>query len=250
MAKALPKISLNESRDIPFNKLILSQSNVRRIKFGVTIVDLADDIERRGLITGLNVRPQLDADGNETGMFEIPAGGRRYLAIELIVKRKRAVPTVPVPCVVKAANDPVLAEEDSLAENTFREPLHPLDEFRGMQRLRDQGEGEEAIAAHFRVTPAVVKQRLKLASVSPKLHEVYAAGDMTLDHLMAFTISDDHARQEQVWDLLPHSRDQSPQFIKDKLNEDMVPVGDRRVRYIGVDTYFAAGGSAPARDLS
>lgn len=249
MAKALPKISLNESRDIPFNKLILSQSNVRRIKFGVTIADLADDIERRGLITGLNVRPHLDADGKETDMFEIPAGGRRYLAIELLVKRKRAAATVPVPCVVKAANDPVLAEEDSLAENTFREPLHPLDEFRGMQRLSDRGEGEEAIAAHFRVTPAVVKQRLKLASVSPKLHEAYAAGDMTLDHLMAFTVSDDHARQEQVWELLPHSRDQSPQFIKDKLNEDLVPVSDRRVRYIGVDAYFAAGGSAPTRDL-
>jgi ParB family chromosome partitioning protein len=249
MAKALPKISLNESRDIPFNKLILSQSNVRRIKFGVTIADLADDIERRGLITGLNVRPHLDEAGSETDMFEIPAGGRRYLAIELLVKRKRAAATVPVPCVVKAANDPVLAEEDSLAENTFREPLHPLDEFRGMQRLSDRGEGEEAIAAHFRVTPAVVKQRLKLASVSPKLHEVYATGDMTLDHLMAFTVSDDHARQEQVWELLPHSRDQSPQFIKDKLNEDLVPVGDRRVRYIGVDAYFAAGGSAPTRDL-
>ena len=32
-------------------------------------------------------------------------------------------------------------------------------------------------------------------------------------------------------------------------DEDLVPVGDRRVRYIGVDAYFAAGGSAPTRDL-
>lgn len=249
MAKALPKITLSPSRDIPLDKLILSQSNVRRVKNGVTIGHLADSIARRGLLHGLNVRPQLDADGNETGLFEVPAGGRRYSALGLLVKRKQLAKNALVPCVVKAADDTVLAEEDSLAENSEREPLHPLDEFRGMKVLSDKGEKEEAIAAHFRVTPAVVKQRLKLASVSPKLHEIYAAGDMTLDHLMAFSVSEDHARQEQVWELLEHSSNDSPQFIKDKLNEDMVPVTDRRVRFIGVEAYFAAGGAAPARDL-
>jgi ParB family chromosome partitioning protein len=38
------------------------------------------------------------------------------------------------------------------------------------------------------VTPAVVRQRLKLASVSPRLHEVYAEDGMTLDQLMAFGV--------------------------------------------------------------
>src|SRR3546814_15155732 len=60
-----------------------------------------------------------------------------------------------------------------------------------------KGEREQAIAAYFRVTPAVVSQRLKLASVSHRLHEVYAAGDMTLDQLHAFTVRDDHDRQER-----------------------------------------------------
>src|SRR5690606_15927643 len=145
MAKALPKITLNQSENIPFDKLILSQANVRRVKHGVTIEHLANDIERRGLLTGLNVRPQLDEDGNETGLFEIPAGGRRYSALAILVKRKRLARNAPVPCVVKAANDPVLAEEDSLAENSEREPLHPLDEFRGMKLLSGKGEQEEAI---------------------------------------------------------------------------------------------------------
>jgi ParB family chromosome partitioning protein len=249
MAKAQPKIILHPSRDIPFDKLILSQSNVRRVKHGVTIEHLANDIERRGLLTGLNVRPQLDADGNETGLFEIPAGGRRYSALASLVKRKRFAKDGLVPCVVKAANDPVLAEEDSLAENSEREPLHPLDEFRGMKLLHDKGEQEEAIAAHFRVTPAVVRQRLKLASVSPRLHEVYAAGDMTLDQLMAFTVSDDHKRQEELWDQLVHSSNKTPYFIKSKLLEDKVEVSDKRVRFIGIDAYLAAGGAVPIRDL-
>ena len=102
MASAVQKITLSSSRDIPLNKLILSQSNVRRVKAGVSIEDLAADIARRGcLLQSLNVRPVLDADGAETGMFEVPAGGRRFRALQLLVKQKRLTKTAPVPCVVR-----------------------------------------------------------------------------------------------------------------------------------------------------
>ena len=100
MATAVQKITLSSSRDIPFNKLVLSQSNVRRVKAGVSIEELAEDIARRTLLQSLNVRSVLDAKGAETGMFEIPAGGRRYRALELLVKQKRLAKTAPVPCVV------------------------------------------------------------------------------------------------------------------------------------------------------
>jgi len=68
MAKSVQKITLSQSRDIPFNRLVLSQSNVRRIKAGVSIEELAEDIARRTLLQSLTVRPVLD-DGVETGMF-------------------------------------------------------------------------------------------------------------------------------------------------------------------------------------
>ena len=66
---AATKITLSQSRDIPFDKLVLSQSNVRRIKAGVSIEELAEDIARRGLLQGLSVRPVIDAAGAQTGMF-------------------------------------------------------------------------------------------------------------------------------------------------------------------------------------
>ena len=121
-----------------------------------------------------------------------------------------------------------LAEEDSLAENSQREALHPLDQFRAFQTLRDKGLGEEEIAARFFVTPAVVKQRLKLAAVSEKLLDVYAEDGMTLEQLMAFTVTNDHARQEQVWDSLGHTK--APYFIRRQLTEGAVRAGDRRAR--------------------
>src|SRR5271157_933898 len=126
MATAVQKIILSASRDIPFNKLALSQGNVRRVKAGVSIEELAEDIARRTLLQGLSVRPVLDADGVETGMFEVPAGGRRYRALQFLVKQKRLAKTAPVPCVVRDPSVDISAEEDSLAENVQRAPLHPL----------------------------------------------------------------------------------------------------------------------------
>ena len=207
MATTVQKITLSPSRDIPFNKLLLSQSNVRRVKTGVSVEELADDIARRGLLQGLSVRAVVDQAGVETGMFEIPAGGRRYRALELLVKQKRLAKTAPVPCVVREGG---IAEEDSLAENVQRAPLHPLDQFRAFLVLREKGQSEEEIAAAFFVSVNVVKQRLKLASVSPALLDVYAEDGMTLDQLMAFTVSGDHERQEQVFERLKASYDKQP----------------------------------------
>ena len=123
MATAIQKITLSSAQDIPFNKLVLSQSNVRRVKAGVSIDELAESITRRGLIQSLHVRPVLDADGQETGMYEVPAGGRRFRALQLLVKQKRLTKTSKVPCVVADANADILVDEVSLAENIERAPL-------------------------------------------------------------------------------------------------------------------------------
>src|SRR5262249_14298249 len=120
------------------------------------------------------------------------------------------------------------AEEDSLAENVQRAPLHPLDQFRAFLALREKGISEEEIAAAFFVSVQVVKQRLKLASVSPKLLDVYAEDGMTLDQLMAFTVSLDHERQEQMWEALQRSYTKEPYYIRRLLTEGAVRASDKR----------------------
>ena len=49
----MTKIVLSASRDIPLNKPVLRQANVRRIKAGVSVEELAEDIARRGLLQSL-----------------------------------------------------------------------------------------------------------------------------------------------------------------------------------------------------
>jgi ParB family transcriptional regulator, chromosome partitioning protein len=245
MSKSKQKITLSQSRDIPFNRLVLSQSNVRRIKASVSIEELAEDIAGRTVLQSLTVRPVLDEGGAETGMFEVPAGGRRYRALEVLVKQKRLARTAPIPCVVRTEG---IAEEDSLAENVQRAPLHPLDQFRAFLALREKGMSEEEIAAAFFVSVQVVKQRLKLASVSPKLLDVYAEDGMTLDQLMAFTVNPDHERQEQVSEALQRSYTKEPYYIRRLLTEGAVRASDNRAQFIGIEAYQAAGG-AIMRDL-
>jgi ParB family chromosome partitioning protein len=177
-------------------------------------------------------------------MFEVPAGGRRYRALELLVKQKRLARNAPIPCVLRTEG---IAEEDSLAENIQRAPLHPLDQFRAFLTLREKGQTEEEIAAVFFVSVNVVKQRLRLASVSPKLHEAYAEEEMVLDQLMAFSVNPDHERQEQVWEAIQHSWNKEPAQIRRLLTEGAVRAADKRAQYVGAD-YEAAGGLV-MRDL-
>ena len=97
MTKAVQKITLSPSRDIPFDKLVLSQSNVRRIKAGVSVEELAEDSARLGLLQSLSVRAVLGAISTQHGNFDIPAGGRRFQALSLLVKQKRLAKTTPIP---------------------------------------------------------------------------------------------------------------------------------------------------------
>lgn len=246
MAKAkIEKITLSQARDIPFDKLVLSSRNVRRVRAGVSIEELAEDIVRRTLLQSLSVRAVIGEDGQPTDRYEVQAGGRRYRALELLVKQKRLAKNAPIPCIVR--EDGIL-EEDSLAENCQRVSLHPLDQFRAFQALKEQGLGEEEIAARFFVTPQIVRQRLKLASVSPKLLEVYADDGMSLEQLMAFTISDDHARQDQVWETVQRGYNKEPHYIRKLLTENTVRATDKRARFVGLAAYEEAGGIV-LRDL-
>ncbi|MGO1164573.1 ParB/RepB/Spo0J family partition protein [Brucella pseudogrignonensis] len=246
---AVAMIVFSRSRDIPFNRIRLSDSNVRETDVEAGLDDLTHDIDRReDIVQGINVRAILDADGNETGDFETPAGGRRFRAIARLVEAGRFPADGLVPCLVKKANAKTSAVDDSLAENMLRLGLHPLDQFRAFKRMFDDGMTKEEIADAYRTTPRYITQRMRLASVSPALLEVYARNGMPLAMLEAFTVNPDHARQEQVWEAVQRSYNVQPWQVRQLMTETTVPTDDKRVRFVGVDAYEQAGG-AMLRDL-
>ena len=241
MPKAAPssKIVLATPETIPLDKLSVHEANVRQIKSGIPIDSLAADIARRGLLQSLSVRPILDDKGEETGQFGVQAGGRRLRAMQLLVKQKKLAKNAPVPCIIRREG---FVEADSLAENTEREALHPLDQFRAFAALQDKGEGEETIAAAFGVTPAVVKQRLRLANASPQLLKAYENDEIKLDQLMAFCLIDDHKRQDEVFTAIKSHWNKGPDAIRRMLTEKTVRADDPRALFVGADAYKVAGG--------
>jgi ParB family chromosome partitioning protein len=223
---------------------LASPANVRKTGRDLGIEELAASIAAHGLLQNLTVRPVLDAEKNETGKYEVVAGSRRLAALKLLAKRKVILKNYPVPCAVVTAFS---GEEVSLAENIFQAPMHPADQYEAFAKLHAQeGQSAEDIAARFGVTPTVVKQRLRLGAVSPVLMDIYREGEMTLEQLMAFTITDDHALQERVWKELTWNK--SKEMIRRLLVEGHIEATDRRALYIGIDAYEAAGGLV-VRDL-
>ncbi|ODR90059.1 ParB/RepB/Spo0J family partition protein [Sinorhizobium alkalisoli] len=230
---------------IPLNKLKKHPKNARKTPHSEASIEAkAASIAAKGILQNLVVEPELDAGGEPTGFYLVSIGEGRRLAQMLRVKRKEIKKTEPIRCVIDASND---AAEISLDENVTREELHPADQFERFRELsEDRGWGAEEIAARFGVTAHVVKQRMRLGAVSPKLLQVYREGELTLDQLMAFAITDDHARQEHVYENLSYNRD--PSIIRRDLTKMNVPATDRCAIFVSAQAYTEAGGNI-IRDL-
>ena len=225
---------------IELNKLDADPKNVRKTYSAENIAKFAANIEANGVLHNLVVRP-----GTKKGRYFVTAGERRRKALLLLVEQGKIEKDHPVECKVKTAEE---ATEISLSENVEREAMHPVDEYEAFSTLADEGKSITDIAARFGVTEVIVRRRMALARVSPNLLELYRAEKMTFEQLSAFTVSDDHERQEQVWESLPEW-DRKPRQIKSALMTDEVASTDRRVVLIGgLDVYEQAGG-AVRRDL-
>ncbi|SIT13415.1 ParB/RepB/Spo0J family partition protein [Insolitispirillum peregrinum] len=230
---------------VPLNKLKKSPRNARKTPHSDAHIEaLAASIAAKGMLQNLVVEPETNADGEPTGFYFVTIGEGRRLAQMLRVKRKQIKKSEPIRCVMDTEND---ATEISLDENVTREAMHPADQFERFRELADnRGWGAEEIAARFGVTAHVVRQRLRLGAVSPKLMQVYRDGGLSLDQLMAFAITEDHDRQVQVYESLSWNRE--PSIIRRDLTRMNVAATDRRAIFVGSGAYAEAGGTI-IRDL-
>ncbi|MBI1198963.1 MAG: chromosome partitioning protein ParB [Phenylobacterium sp.] len=231
--------------DVPLNKLKKSPRNARRTPHAQADIEaLAASIAVKGVLQAPVVEPEADGEGTPTGFYLVTIGEGRRLALCVLAKRKQIKKAEPVRCVVDLANDP---HEISLDENVTRTGMHPADQFEAFRRLADErGLSAEEIAARFGVSAQVVRQRLRLGAVSAALMDLYRAGDLNLDQMMAFAVSEDHARQAQVLEQLGGHR--PPYLIRRAMTEAKVSAADRRALFIGTEPYLEAGGTI-LRDL-
>ncbi len=223
---------------IALNRLVPSAANVRRVNAAVGISELADSIEAHGLIHNLTVRK------GKKGKYEVVAGSRRLAALRLLAKEGRLAGHTDIPCNVRDAESDT---ELSLAENVQREAMHIVDEILSYRQLAEDGMAAESIAARFGQSVITVRQRLKLANLSPKVLEVMREDGMGIEQAKALAISDSHDEQERVWfDSPSYNRD--PRTLRAMLTSEHVRSTDRLARFVGLEVYEAAGGTV-LRDL-
>lgn len=224
---------------VPLSQLRPSRRNVRKTHRRLSIPELAASIQRVGLLQNLIVSRAGDGEH-----YDVEAGDRRLAALKLLLKKKHIASDYEVPCLLVADGS---ARTVSLTENVQREAMHPADQFEAFAALVREGRPIEDIAADFSVTPLVVQRRLKLANVSPRLMADYRADAVTLDQLMALAITDDHSAQEAAFFDAPDWQ-RSPSALRNRLTEREIDAQHPLARFIGLDTYIAAGGST-RRDL-
>jgi ParB family transcriptional regulator, chromosome partitioning protein len=247
-----PAVSGPARTTYPLDALIPSPANVRKKKrTSDDIMSMALSIAAHGgLLQNLVVVPEV-RDGQRTGRAAVTAGETRRLALCLL--RDGKVPDVEgfgsdysVPVLEVGADE---ATAVSATENIQRTQMHPADQFEAFRDLHEQCGSIEHVAAIFNVRPLVVQQRLKLATASPRMFEVFRQDGMTLEQLMALCITDDHVAQERVWDA-GKGRDweRTPQRLRQLLTADEVQASAPLARFVGLQAYEKAGG-VTRRDL-
>src|SRR5271170_4262118 len=103
--------------------------------------------------------------------------------------------------------------------------MHPADQFEAFHGLHQGGIGIEDIAARFGVSAHTVRQRLRLASISPALIQVYRDEDLTLDDLTAFAVTENQEAQQRVFGQL-QTWQRSPDTIRRLLTHALIPATD------------------------
>lgn len=216
---------------IPFNKLVPSAANVRRVKTDLT--PLVASLRADGILQNLIVV------ACDNGRYAVVAGERRRRAAAVLVRDGTWPRNIPIPCETRGAGDAVAV---SFAENAQRVAMHPADACRAFAMLAGEGLTPAAIAHRYGYEPAEVMKLLRLGTLPPKVLKALAEDRIDVAFAQALTLTDDPELQEAVL-----KRAGSGAEARRLLTQTKIATSDRRFRFIA-DAYAAAGG-AVTRDL-
>ena len=242
-------------RSIPLHRLELSPANVRKTEAGKSaFAELKASIASLGVLENLVVRDVGPAEdpGTDPGQapgerFAVIAGARRLAALNELAGEGVIEANHLVPC--RVIENGAADGEISLAENVVRVAMHPADQVEAFGALALAGATVADIAARFGVSERIVEQRLRLGHAAPELLDAYRENAIDLETLKAFAVTTDTARQMAVWEQVKDQGYRPTGWqIKRMLTDDRIPAGAALARYVGIDTYEAAGGPV-LRDL-
>lgn len=175
---------------IDLSKLKDAAINMRHGKAAPDVSDILPSVKTRGVLVPLLVRPNGDGES-----FEIVAGRRRYFAAKSVAEDGGAVE--PLPCAIMEPGDDAAALEASMLENLARLDPDEMTQYEAFVRLTKTGKSVADIAATFGITELMVKRRLALGELLPKIREAYRNEDIDAETIRHLTLAS--KRQQRDW---------------------------------------------------
>jgi len=235
-AETMPQVAKNETVAIPFNKLCRSENNMRTIHPEKS----SDDLKLLASIRVNGILQNLIVFLNDKGMYEIPAGGRRFGVLEFMVKNDEIPSDFPINCLIIDAKD---SNDISLTENFQRLAPHPADTFRAFEKLIAEGATVESISRSHGISVFEVNKLLRLAGLHPVIFELFKSDDLAIEQAMAFASTADTALQIAAFRASGESTKTTPDNIRKALSESRCNSDSALARFVTVETYRDAGGA-------
>ena len=175
------------SQNIQLKDLHVSPLNMRVEKKVPSLKRMAEiaanilpTVREKGILQDLIVRPNNDG-------FEIVAGRRRFYSAKVIEAERGEF--APLPCKVLDKDDDAEALEISLIENVAREDVDELSQYETYSRLILLGREPSQIAGAFGITEKLVRQRLAIANLLPRIRDLYRDEQIEADDLQILTLA-------------------------------------------------------------
>ncbi len=184
---AIDDIGGNGPTTLKLNEIEPNKEQPRKTFDERALAELANSIERNGVLQPLLVRPMTD------GSYQLVAGERRWRA-------SRMAGLSEVPVVIKEMSDEQ-AMEIALIENLQREDLNPIEEAEGLQLLIERYNltQEEAAARVGRSRPAIANS-LRLLGLPKNIRDLTKTGKISAGHARALLGFENEAEMEQIAD--------------------------------------------------
>lgn len=161
--------SKNELMDLEMAMVVPTEAQPRQSFKEDTIKELAESIEKNGLLQPIVVRPM---DG---GKYQIIAGERRYRAFKKLGKSM-------IPAIVRDYEDEEV-DKLQLVENVQREDLNPYDEAIAYLKLKEKyGLKQDDIAKAVGKSRPYISNMTRLLSLEDEILEMLKNGEITVSH--------------------------------------------------------------------
>ena len=171
-----------EIKQIPISLVNPSPMNPRKTFDEGELQELADNIEKQGLLQPITVRPVRHPNNeyaDRPDKYEIVCGERRYRAFCKLSDKWSGMDVVApvgmsynrfteISAIVREMNDDE-AFEAMITENLQRKDVDPIEEGFAFQQLIKKGKTVEDIAARFGRTVRFIQDRVKLNNLIPEL---------------------------------------------------------------------------------